>query len=151
MAPRKNWLEWLWPQERRGSTRKETVPLEAYYWDGDVPEPHYVRDISPDGMFLITEQRWYPNTLVTISLTRRDRPKEDPTRSLRITARVVRSGSDGVGFKFMFVAAQDRRTIDDDPLSNTIDKSIMLEFLDAAQKDSISANIFPLLRALSGA
>ena len=98
MVPEKGWLEWLWPQERRGSTRKSSVPLAAHYWDGDTPAPRGVRDISSDGMYMLTEQRWYPNTLVSVTLTRNDRPEDDPARSIRVTAKVVRSGRDGVGF-----------------------------------------------------
>ena len=86
MAPGNSWFERLWSEERRRGERK-ALPLAAYYWDGAAPSPRQVRDISPEGMYLLTEQRWYPNTLVTMTLVRIDRPETDPERALRLTAR----------------------------------------------------------------
>ena len=104
MAPGKSWFERLWSEERRRAERK-ALPLAAYYWDGAAPSPRQVRDISPEGMYLLTEQRWYPNTLVTMTLVRKDKPETDPERALRLTARVVRGGTDGVGMAFVLPAS----------------------------------------------
>jgi hypothetical protein len=101
VAAAKSWIERLWSEERRRANRKESLPLAAYYWDGSVPAPRQVRDISPEGMYLLTEQRWYLNTLINMTLVRSDKPEDDPERSVRLTARVVRSGTDGVGMAFL--------------------------------------------------
>ena len=98
-------LEWLWPSERRRRKRASAVPLVAYFWDGGQPRAWQVRNVSPEGMFLLTEQRWYSNTLVTMTLTRVDREESDPKRSVRVVARVVRSAADGVGLAFVYPPA----------------------------------------------
>ena len=144
MVPGKGWLEWLWPQERRGSTRKTSLPLAAYYWNGDAPAPHSVRDISSEGMYLVTEQRWYPNTLVTIMLTRKDKPEDDPARSIRVTAKVIRSGTDGVGFAFMF--APEKRPGNRSRVSDAGERKAFMQFVHGmrkAAKDSVSAVVDP--------
>jgi hypothetical protein len=94
--------EWLWRSERRKGKRLEALPLEAYYWEGAESRPHAVKDISPTGMYLLTEDRWYVNTLVTMTLARTDRAEGTPNRSIRLMARVIRCGDDGVAFAFVW-------------------------------------------------
>jgi Flp pilus assembly protein TadG len=59
--------------------------------------PHRIRDISLAGLYLLTEQRWYPGTVVRLVLQRGGAAETDPHRSITVNAKVVRSGSDGVG------------------------------------------------------
>jgi len=95
-------LKWLWPSERRQAKRRTALPLIAYFWDGAEPKAWQVRNVSPGGMYLLTEHRWYRNTLVTMTLTRADRDESDPRRSIRVVTRVVRSAADGVGLAFVW-------------------------------------------------
>ncbi len=90
-------LEWLSSGERRTAERQEVPHLVAHYWDGAAPEPHDIRDISLTGLYLVTEQRWYPGTLVMISLQKIGAPETDPDRTIMVNARVVRADTDGVG------------------------------------------------------
>jgi Flp pilus assembly protein TadG len=62
---------------------------------------HDVRDISSTGLYLLTEQRWYPGTLVKISLQRNGVTDTDPDRSITVSGKVVRSGADGVGLSLV--------------------------------------------------
>jgi Flp pilus assembly protein TadG len=96
-----NWLERLFSQERRRSKRQEPPHLVAHYWDGGAPLAHSVRDISSTGLYLLTEDRWYPGTLVRISLQRADADDADPDRSRMVNAKVVRLDKDGVGLEFV--------------------------------------------------
>lgn len=141
MALRRNWLEWLWPQERRASARAPSLPLQAFYWDGAAPTPRAIRDISVDGMYLITEQRWYPNTLVALTVTRKDQQPDDPLHSIRVTGRVVRLGFDGVGFAFMYPPQKRRHG---GTAMQTVDRKAMVEFLDSvrgSERYSIPASV----------
>jgi hypothetical protein len=97
MKPVKRWLEWLSSRERRRAKRQESPELAAHYWDGAAPSAHDIRDISSTGLYLLTEQRWYPGTVVTMSLQRVGAPDTDSDRSIMVNAKVVRSGTDGVG------------------------------------------------------
>jgi hypothetical protein len=49
----------------------------------------------------LTEQRWYPGTLVVLTLQREDFAESDPDRSVTVNAKVVRSDAGGVGFLFV--------------------------------------------------
>jgi hypothetical protein len=101
MAPGKGWLEWLLSEERRQGRRRKSLPLVAYYWDGGSPVAHRVRDASQTGLYLVTEHRWYPGTVVAMTLQRTGTAPEDPERAIAVNARVVRAGEDGVGFEFI--------------------------------------------------
>jgi hypothetical protein len=103
MDEARSWFKKFWSSsERRKGRRKSPLPLVAYfYWNGGVPEPRQVRDVSPTGMYLLTEQRWYPKTLITMTLMRSDKPSDDPDRCLTINVKVVREDSTGVGFEFV--------------------------------------------------
>ena len=94
-------FEWLTSRERRKAERRERLPLVAHYWDGGAPIAHEVRDISRRGLYLSTEQRWYPGTLVMLTLQREDLSESHPDRSITIRAKVIRSDAGGVGFSFV--------------------------------------------------
>jgi hypothetical protein len=134
VAPGNSWFERLWSEERRRGERK-ALPLAAYYWDGAAPSPRQVRDISPEGMYLLTEQRWYPNTLVTMTLVRIDRPETDPERALRLTARVVRAGTDGVGMAFVLPTAN-RGNDERERFATDATRKDLIEFLARLQSDT---------------
>lgn len=101
MARSNRFVNWLWPSERRRAKRKEALPLAAYYWNGNEPKPTPVKDISLEGMYLLTDERWYPNTMLQMTLVRSDRSQDEPGYSIRLAARVIWSGHDGVGFAFV--------------------------------------------------
>lgn len=103
MAVSSRFFNWLWPSERRRAQRKESLalPLAAYYWDGGAPKPRQVKNVSPEGMYLLTDERWYPNTMLQMTLVRNDRSQGESGYSIRLAARVIRSGEDGVGFAFV--------------------------------------------------
>src|SRR5215469_8631657 len=94
-------LKWLISRERRKAERRDRLPLVANYWDGGAPIAHEVRDISRSGLYLLTEQRWYPGTLVALTLQREDFAESDPDRSVSVNAKVVRSDEGGVAFLFV--------------------------------------------------
>ena len=97
----RSWFDWLWSSERRGAERHAMPPLAAYYWNGGNPKAHTVRDISSTGLFLVTEERWYPRTLVRVTLQKTHSTAEDPQRSITVESMVVRWGTDGVGLELI--------------------------------------------------
>jgi hypothetical protein len=124
----KSWFESLFSNDRRESERSPVPPLMAYYWDGAAPVPHRVRDINSSGMYLLTERRWYPNTLITMTLQRSDKSATDPERSIVVTTRVVRADNDGVGLAFILPRSRQAR----DPastLATQADRKTLQEFL----------------------
>jgi len=109
MVDMKSWSEWLFSRERRKAKRQEPLHLVAHYWDGAAPLAHDIRDISSTGLYLLTEQRWYPGTFVMMSLQRVGVADTDPDRSIMVNAKVVRSGTDGVGLAFVMPEKQAAR------------------------------------------
>jgi hypothetical protein len=141
MSPVRSWLERLWAQEkrlwteaeqawsdRRLASRQMSPPLKAYYWDGQEPVSHPVRAVSLSGMYLVTEQRWYPHTMVRMTLVRTDKADGDPGRSIEVLGRVARSGTDGVGLAFILHNATTPRNRDD-PNDAVADAKTLREFL----------------------
>jgi hypothetical protein len=78
VKPPKSWLERLWSPDprkapdQRKSTRGPAPGLAAYYWTGAAPKAHIIRDISASGLYIVTEERWYPGTLILVTLQGED-------------------------------------------------------------------------------
>jgi hypothetical protein len=68
----KNWFERWWSPDPRRAPRVPGNGLAAYYWNGALPAAHGIRDISSSGVYVVTEERWYPGTLVLMTLQRTD-------------------------------------------------------------------------------
>lgn len=132
----KRWLEQLIAKdkERRRAERQPAPPLVVYYWDGAAPAAHAVLDVSLTGMYLATEQRWYPNTLIRMTVVRTLKATGDPDRSIQLTGRMVRSESDGVGLAFVLPNSKRAYTPDGDS-SATADHATLREFLSQVQSD----------------
>ena len=104
----RNWLERWWTPDPRRAPRSQAPGLAAYFWNGATPAAHAVRDISSTGLYLITEERWYPGTLVLMSLQRTDCGEEAAERTIAVQSRAVRWGPDGVGLRFILSDGKDK-------------------------------------------
>jgi len=118
-------------QDRRRSDRQRIPQLVAFYWDGDAPTAHGVRDISPSGLYLLTEGRWYPGTLVMLTLQKNGEILAGSQQSVAVEARVIRSGDDGVGLAF--VLPERRQSDKDGVLGNLVDKKALVDFLEKSK------------------
>ena len=58
---------------------------------------------------MVTEERWYPGTLVLMTLQRSDHGEEYAERSIAVQSRAVRWGPDGVGLQFVLSDDTDLR------------------------------------------
>lgn len=108
-ATPKNWWQRLLSDDPRDprSVRRESLPgLAAYFFTGGTPVAHEVRNISTRGLYVLTQERWYRNTIVRITLTDRHDPTAE--RSITLNARVARWTEDGVGFQFIMERKKDR-------------------------------------------
>ena len=105
----KPWRGRWWMPDPRRSPRFPAPELSAYYWDGARPEPRAVRDISASGMYLVTEERWYPGTMVMITLNRTDVEEGAPDRSIMVQSQAVRWDDDGVGLQFVLIDPAEAR------------------------------------------
>src|SRR5579863_3173200 len=103
----KTWLQnWL-SSDRRRSHRQPLPGLVAYYWTGGTPRAYQISDISTSGFYVLTEERWFPGTLVLMTLQRTDSSGRNTEDSIAVQSRVVRWGSDGLGLAFVLSRAID--------------------------------------------
>jgi hypothetical protein len=129
VRPPRTWLERWWSPDPRKAPREQAHGLAAYYWTGSVPEPHDIKDISSTGLYLITEERWYPGTLVLMTLTITDQGEECAERSIAVHTRAVRWGNDGVGLQFVLSGPEDKRKGRQFSLVDGLDKRALERFL----------------------
>jgi hypothetical protein len=124
VAPPKGWLErWLFPEpaEPRSSERKAAAGLTAHFWTGGMPQSHPVRDISSTGLYVETTERWYPGTLIRMTLSKLNPGHEPAECSIVLQCRSVRCGDDGVGVEFVF----------ENPKRTRKDSQLLLEAVNA--------------------
>jgi len=98
--------------DRRGARRKRWPRLVAYDSMGGTLEVHGVKDVSANGLYLITEERWPLGSHVSMTLQRTDSPDDDPrNRTITVELRVVRWGRDGVGLAFVPCELEDSQVM----------------------------------------
>ncbi len=103
----KSWLERWWSPDPRKAPDRRRFPrdassgLAAYYWTGAAPAAHNVKDISSSGLYVVTEERWYPGTLVMMTLQKTGNHEAIVEKSVSVHCRAIRWGNDGVGLQFV--------------------------------------------------
>src|SRR5579872_2190528 len=104
-----SWIQhWLSTStDRRRAPRQPMPGLVAYYWTGSTPRAYRVADISTSGFYVLTEERWFPGTMVLMTLQRTDRNGRNLDDSIAVQSRVVRWGSDGLGLAYVLSKAVD--------------------------------------------
>jgi len=125
----KTWLQnWL-SSDRRRAQRRPLPGLVAYYWTGSAPKAYQIADISSSGFYVLTEERWFPGTMVLITLQRTDSSGKNVDDCLAVQSRVVRWGSDGLGLAFVPSRAVDSKN-GEALRENGADKKTLDRFLD---------------------
>ncbi|MFL6428789.1 MAG: TadE/TadG family type IV pilus assembly protein [Acidobacteriaceae bacterium] len=110
LSPFKKWFKGSLSRERRKADRQDAARVSVHYWDGAAPVAHNIRNISAGGVYVLTERRWYPGTLVMLTLQKKGSSDDEADRSITVQSRVVRSGPDGVGLAFVLPESQESRT-----------------------------------------
>jgi hypothetical protein len=77
---------------------------------------------------VITEERWYPGTLVLMTLQLTDAGEEATERTISVHSRAVRWGKDGVGLQFVL------QNNTDDPSMAAADRKALDKFLNRLRK-----------------
>ena len=93
-------LRWL-STDRRASKRHPLPGLVAYYWTGGAPQAFHIADISNVGIYLLTDERWFPGTMILMTLQRTNTDGDDPDDFISVLTKVIRWGTDGVGLTFV--------------------------------------------------
>jgi len=102
--PINRFFRWLYPalydQNRRASDRRNSQGLVAYDSLSEKPRMHEVGDLSSNGLYLRTSERWEPGTAMDLILQRKGRPEKNSQERIELEVVVVRTGADGVGFAY---------------------------------------------------
>ena len=92
-----------------------TIPVVASAcWIGGTPVSFAVKNVSPGGAYLVTGERWYLGTIVTMSFqydpayVQVARIRGDESASIQVRAKVLRATADGVGVKFVYLNKEER-------------------------------------------
>jgi hypothetical protein len=101
---KKNWLQRLLspdPEEPRKAHRRALPGLSAYFWTGATPEAHAILNISSTGLYVETAERWYPGTLIQMTLKKTEQGSTKIMSTISVLAKANRWGNDGVGLEFV--------------------------------------------------
>jgi hypothetical protein len=123
---------WLNPvtaasSDRRRAHRRYVPGMVAHYFTGGSPTPHEVADISMTGFYLLTEDRWMPETMIQMTL-QKPCAKGERKQCIVVLSKIVRRGSDGVAAQFVMPEDLDPRSHDVQP-SQATDKFTLARFL----------------------
>lgn len=100
LSPIQRFLRWL-STDRRRALRHAVPGLVAYYWTGGAPQAYHIGDISDTGIFLLTEERWFPGTMILMTLQLTDTVGGDAGNAIAVQTRVARWDKNGVGLAFV--------------------------------------------------
>ena len=128
---------WLFPtpsSDRRNAPRTSVDNLTASFWTGGVPTVDTVRDISSSGLFVITSERWYPGTVIRMTLTKTNAVEGDFETKICVCAEAIRWGNDGVGLRFAVNSHQKKDRGQRQPLEGA-DRGQLDQFLKSLLHD----------------
>jgi hypothetical protein len=139
VKPPKSWLERWWSPDpgkapdMRKASREMSPGVAAYYWTGAAPKAHSVKDISSAGLYVVTEERWYPGTLILMTLQAEGGGEGGVEHSIAVHSRAVRWGNDGVGLQFILQEAP-AASKGPNPLTHGVNKGELDQFLAQLRK-----------------
>jgi hypothetical protein len=105
-------LDWLTEKTDGVFPRAQRYPcvLCAYYWDGGRAVTGDVKDISESGAYVVTSERWYPGTILRLTLHFETAGTDVKSpASITVPCKVVRHGQDGMGISFVYAGSEDRK------------------------------------------
>ena len=123
---------WLSPapskaSDRRRAHRRYVPGVEAHYFTGGAPKPHYVADISMTGIYVETDDRWLPDTMIRMTL-QKPCARGNRKQSITVLSRIVRRGSDGIAAEFVMEESLNPSSRDVLP-SHATDRFALARFL----------------------
>lgn len=86
--------------ERRKSGRVFPRGMDVLYSAATGPKKARIRDISPTGIYIVTNDRWPLGTDLALTIERKGFLDRHPRRHVQLWARSVRLREDGVGLTF---------------------------------------------------
>jgi PilZ domain len=92
---------------RSRAERRESPALAAIHWHGSTPRQAHVANLSTSGAYVLTEERWKPGEIVSLTLQRAGALEHAPQRRFTIQAKTIRHDKEGVGVAFLMPRGSD--------------------------------------------
>ena len=96
-------------QQPQRAERRYSPSLAAYHWSGSTLHLDPVRDISSTGAYLLTQERWEPGQMITLTLQRTGPLEKAKENFIAVQARAVRWDDHGVAVSFVLPPGADLR------------------------------------------
>jgi hypothetical protein len=103
----KSWIRRLGHPETPRAERRTPLGLTAWQTNSAASKPSTIKNISPTGLYLLTEERWPVDELIPLTIELEDLPESRAENRIPVQARVVRHGEDGIGLSFVLPAGLD--------------------------------------------
>ena len=101
--------------------------MVAHYYTGGAPRPHDIADISMTGFYVLTQDRWMPDTMIQMTL-QKPCAKGERKQSISVLSKIVRRGTDGVAAEFVMAESLDPQSRDVLP-SQATDRFALARFI----------------------
>ena len=114
--PPESWIE----HRAEGKDPKGVrFPVVANFWTGGAPEQYEIKSLNPSGAFIVTKERWYPGTVLRMTLEYDPRSAEvsglgdRAHASVFVYAKVVRCWPLGVDVEFVYQSEEEIRRFEE--------------------------------------
>jgi len=84
-------------------------------------------------LYVVTEERWYPGTLILMTLQMTDEGEKSTAHAISVHSRAVRWGKDGVGLQFVLRNSEPPDPKKGPPI-NSVSKKELEKFLQQLQR-----------------
>lgn len=96
-----SWLKNPSHESGRAAERRNVPGLIVYHITNSRQRQDEIGNISSTGVYVQTRERWFPGSLVSLTLQRLGPPERNPERRATLQARVVWRGDEGIGLEFV--------------------------------------------------
>jgi PilZ domain len=124
-----SWISrWLLRLTSGSAKRYPLSGLVAYYWTGGTPKSCSIANISESGVYILTDERWMPGTVIPMTLQRVGASGKDPEDWIAVITQVVRAWPAGRGLAFVFTRSSNLFG-DEIPPERVADRKALKRFL----------------------
>ncbi|WP_348263702.1 hypothetical protein P8935_03870 [Telmatobacter sp. DSM 110680] len=88
--------------ERRSIIRLLSKELLAYPADSEKTGPYEIRDVSPTGLYLRTQERWAAGSIISLALESKHAKEPIHEGRVRVQVRTVRCDDGGIGLSWVW-------------------------------------------------
>lgn len=106
MSQFKSWIRRLGHPEKPRAERRTPLGLAASRTNNPAT-PSTIKNISSTGLYLLTEERWPIDDLISLTIELEILPENRAEDRIPVQARVARHGEDGIGLAFVLPAGLD--------------------------------------------